>query len=54
VSFLDMADALCDPEQCPAVVGNVLVYLDDNHVTATYMRSMAPMVEERLDQALGW
>ncbi|MCU1629453.1 MAG: acyltransferase 3 [Pseudonocardia sp.] len=54
VSFLDMADALCDPEQCPAVVGNVLVYMDDNHVTATYMRSMAPMVEERLDQALGW
>jgi peptidoglycan/LPS O-acetylase OafA/YrhL len=54
VYFLDMSDALCDPEQCPAVVGNVLVYMDDNHVTATYMRSMAPMVEERLDQALGW
>ena len=26
---------------CPAVIGNVLVYLDDNHLTASYATSMA-------------
>lgn len=54
VSFLDMSDMFCDAEKCPAVIGNVLVYLDDNHITATYMTSMSSVVEERLDQALGW
>jgi peptidoglycan/LPS O-acetylase OafA/YrhL len=48
VTFLDTADALCDSLTCPAVVGNVLVYLDDNHLTATYSTSMAPLLEERV------
>ncbi len=45
VSFLDIADAVCTAEFCPAF-GNVLVYLDDNHLTATYAASMAELLEE--------
>ena len=45
VRFLDIADRVCGPDLCPAVIGNVLVYLDDNHLTASYATSMAPLVE---------
>ncbi|GAA5147996.1 acyltransferase family protein [Pseudonocardia eucalypti] len=52
VSFLDFTDYYCDPEQCPPVIGNVSVYMDDNHVSATYLTSMAPAVEREIDRAL--
>jgi hypothetical protein len=35
------------------VIGNVLVYLDDNHLTATYAATMAPIIEDRVHSALG-
>ncbi|WP_134714902.1 acyltransferase family protein [Saccharomonospora xinjiangensis] len=54
VSFLDFSDYFCDAQTCPPVIGNVLVYLDDNHVTATYLETMSPIVETRLVEALRW
>jgi len=36
------------------VIGNVLVYLDDNHLTASYSASMAPLVEGDVLAALGF
>jgi peptidoglycan/LPS O-acetylase OafA/YrhL len=53
VSFLDVADAVCTPVRCPAEIGNVLVYLDDNHLSATYVRSMAPLLEPQIVAAVG-
>jgi hypothetical protein len=52
VTFLDFSDSYCGPEICPAVIGNVLVYKDDNHVSATYLATMAPVVERAIDDAL--
>lgn len=54
VTFLDIADAICDDALCPAERGNVLVYMDDNHLTATYARSMAGLIEETVRSSLGW
>ncbi|NKQ55976.1 acyltransferase [Amycolatopsis sp. K13G38] len=54
VSFLDFGDYYCDPEVCPAVIGNVLLYLDDNHLTAAYLSTMAPIVADAIETALGW
>jgi len=54
VRFLDLADRVCGPDLCPAVIGNVLVYLDDNHLTASYSASMAPLVEGDVLAALGF
>ena len=54
VRFLDVADRVCGPAFCPAVIGNVLVYLDDNHLTASYSTSMAPLVEGDVLAALGF
>jgi peptidoglycan/LPS O-acetylase OafA/YrhL len=53
VTFLDIADAVCDATTCPGEIGNVLVYLDDNHLTATYATSMATLLETEVVAAVG-
>ena len=50
---VDTADAVCTPDDCPAVLGNVLVYLDDNHLSASYTTSMAPLLADRIQQSTG-
>jgi peptidoglycan/LPS O-acetylase OafA/YrhL len=45
---IDPIPWFCDPTTCPAVVGNVIVYSDDNHMTATYSQ----LLSSRLDGAL--
>ena len=52
--LMDMSDFICADGTCPAVVGNVYVYKDDNHLTKTYVQSMIPMFEKRLLAATGW
>jgi len=54
VSFVDTAPAICEPDFCPSEIGNVLVYMDDNHLTATYAESMAPLFDEHFTHRLGW
>ncbi|MGW9306591.1 acyltransferase family protein [Saccharomonospora azurea] len=53
-AFVDLSDAFCTATQCPPVIGNVLVYADDNHVTETYMQTMAAILQEKMLSALGW
>ncbi|QWF84447.1 acyltransferase family protein [Amycolatopsis sp. CA-230715] len=52
VSFLDFSDYVCEPDTCPPVIGNVLVYRDENHLSAAYTSTMTPMVEEAVESAL--
>ncbi|MGO4493478.1 acyltransferase family protein [Arthrobacter sp. 2YAF22_2] len=54
VLTLDMTDLICREDDCPGVVGNTFVYLDNNHLSRTYSASMAPMVKDRLLAATGW
>jgi peptidoglycan/LPS O-acetylase OafA/YrhL len=35
---------ICTTQRCPAVVGNILVYRDDTHLTATFSAWLAPYV----------
>ncbi|XVV07974.1 acyltransferase family protein [Actinosynnema sp. CA-248983] len=53
VSFADFSDWICDYEFCPPVIGNVHVYLDNNHLSATYVTTMTPFVEQELVARLG-
>jgi hypothetical protein len=39
---------ICTDERCPAVVGNMLVYRDDTHLTATFSNWLTPMVSPLL------
>lgn len=51
---LDLTDALCTAEDCPAVVGNVLVYRDDDHISATYVRTVTPFLDTLLRRDAAW
>ncbi|MGB6762040.1 acyltransferase family protein [Mycobacterium sp.] len=51
---LDMSDAVCRPDICPAVEGNVLVYHDAHHLSATYMRTMTNELGRQMAAATGW
>lgn len=48
ISTLDLTDAICAPDMCFSVVGNVLVYRDQHHLTATYARTTADKVAKKL------
>ena len=54
VSFLDLSHYVCTATECPPVIGGVFVYLDDNHLTATYGRSMSPLIGPEVVRLLGW
>jgi len=54
VSLLDTSSYFCDATACPPLIGNVRVYLDSGHVTATYMRTITPLLEPELLALTGW
>jgi peptidoglycan/LPS O-acetylase OafA/YrhL len=51
---LDMSDAVCRPDFCRAIEGNVLIYRDSHHFTATYMRTMTPELGRQIRAATRW
>ena len=51
VRSVDLTDRICRPDRCRAIEGNVIVYRDTSHVTATYMRSLAPFLRDALEEA---
>jgi peptidoglycan/LPS O-acetylase OafA/YrhL len=44
VTTIDPTPWFCTTTTCPVIVGNVLVYRDASHVTATYSRLLAPLL----------
>lgn len=50
---VDLTDLMCNPLKCPARIGGVVVYRDDNHLTATFSRTLAPFLFHRVTAALG-
>ncbi|MEV2275216.1 acyltransferase family protein [Nocardiopsis sp. NPDC049922] len=54
VRVFDLTAYVCPEGACDAVVGNMLVFWDRTHMTATYSRTLAPMMEEGLLEATGW
>ncbi|WP_424346311.1 acyltransferase family protein [Kocuria sp. CH-021] len=51
---IDLTDRLCTEDVCPGVIGNIQVYMDLDHVTSAYGETLAPDVEQRMTDALGW
>jgi peptidoglycan/LPS O-acetylase OafA/YrhL len=50
--YADVTDLFCTADRCPVIVGNNLVYRDDNHVTIEYAQALAPVVAALTDRAL--
>lgn len=45
VYYYDLSNYFCVDGQCDIVIGNILVYRDSHHITATYARSLAPFLK---------
>jgi hypothetical protein len=52
VALLNFDDVYCDASKCFAVIGNAVVYRDDNHLTDTFARSLTALVEPSLNEVL--
>jgi peptidoglycan/LPS O-acetylase OafA/YrhL len=50
--YADLTDLFCTPERCPMIVGNTLVFRDDNHITTEYARLLAPVLGTLVDRAV--
>lgn len=51
-STMDMTDLLCPEGICKPVIGNVLAYMDESHLTGVFARSAATEFERRFLAAL--
>lgn len=45
---IDVQPMFCRPTICPAVIGDVPVYLDRYHITATYSETLAPWLARKI------
>jgi peptidoglycan/LPS O-acetylase OafA/YrhL len=50
--YADLTPLFCTAERCPVIVGNDLVFRDDNHLTIAYAQALAPVIGALADQAL--
>ncbi|GAA5059090.1 acyltransferase family protein [Nocardia callitridis] len=51
---IDLTDAVCEPQICPVEAGNILVYHDEHHFSASYSRSLAGALGRQLRPLLDW
>ena len=50
--LFDPTPWICPDGFCPTIIGNVHVYLDHNHLTSTYSKTMYPLVKDQLQEIL--
>lgn len=50
--IIDLTRFYCRDYRCPSVIGNVIVYQDMTHLTATFARTLSQPIEEALRRAL--
>lgn len=50
--YANTVDLFCFDDQCPAVVGNMMVYYDAGHLSNAYSRAIGPAVGALVDRAL--
>jgi hypothetical protein len=49
---VDLTRYYCNPDWCPSVVGNVIVYRDTNHITATFAKTLSKPLEQAIRDAI--
>jgi len=53
ISRVSVNRYICRDGVCPAAVGGVIVYRDENHLTVTYAMSLVPYLEPAMTKVLG-
>jgi len=49
----NLTDWFCTKTTCPPVIGGAMVYFDGSHITATYARTLVPVLEPIVARAMG-
>lgn len=52
VSNIDMTNTVCDEEYCYSAVGNLISYRDEQHLSATFSKSLAPFLLRKIEKNL--
>ncbi|MFI2476897.1 acyltransferase family protein [Nocardia xishanensis] len=50
--YADLTSLFCTAARCPLIIGDNLVYRDDNHLTVGYARTLGPVIAALADRAL--
>jgi hypothetical protein len=53
VRFVDMSAQVCSAARCPTTRGGLVMFTDDNPLTANFARSVGSVLGERVEGALG-
>jgi peptidoglycan/LPS O-acetylase OafA/YrhL len=48
VGVINLTEYMCTKDQCPPVIGNVVVYRDSHHLTETFVTTLVPYLEKEL------
>ncbi|MEV8134050.1 SGNH hydrolase domain-containing protein [Microbacterium aurantiacum] len=51
--LVDLTDLMCTSDECPLVVGGVVVVRDGRHLTATFVRTLAPYLKDAVEAIIG-
>jgi hypothetical protein len=51
-SFVDVSNWFCTDAVCPAVVGGIVVYRDEHHLTDSFSRLRATQIASAIEAAL--
>lgn len=52
VKFLDLSDQMCGPDQCNIEIGGQIIYRDEDHLTASFSRTMGAVLLQRLQRTM--
>ena len=50
--YVDLTDLFCAATRCPVVVGNQMLFRDDNHLSTDYAQFLAPVLAALVDHAM--
>lgn len=52
IRVLDPNPLICPHDMCPPIIGNIVVWRDTHHITATYAQSFSDIFETEIKAAL--
>ncbi len=52
IRLLNLSDRFCDVDRCYAVVGNIPVYFDADHLNLEFVRMLTPQIGSAVDEVL--
>jgi hypothetical protein len=52
MSIVDMNDQICRSSRCTVMRDGLVMFTDDNHLTASFSRSLSSVIGSRVDSAI--